>query len=109
MIRDLGKALDHQAFQLVQRLRSDHGQVHYIGIVVAMIEVDHPLTQRRLALWRVGQGVTAAHGKAGGGVRRVEQLVQDVVLAPRFITYARHVLGVDDIAFALQLVGIEQR
>ncbi|KFC49797.1 hypothetical protein DK37_28350 [Halomonas sp. SUBG004] len=74
-----------------------------------MVKIDHPLAQCCFALWRVGQGVSAAHRETGGGIVWVEQLIQHIVFTTGLIADARHVLGVDDVALALQVVGIEQR
>ena len=107
-IGNRGETLAHQGFQLVERLWCDHRQVHHIGIVVTLIEIDHALAQAGLSFGAVCQGFTAAHREAGGGVVGVEHLVEDVILAPAVVANAGHVLGMDDIALALQLLGIEQ-
>ncbi len=108
-IGDIGEALGHHCFQLVQRLRTHQRQVHDVGVVVALVELDHPLAQGRLAGGRVGQGLTAAHREARGGVGGIEHLIEHVVLTAAIVADARHVFGVHDVALALQLIGVEQR
>ena len=83
--------------------------MHDVGTVVVVVEVHDPLAQAGLPFGPLGQGLLAAHRETHGGVGRIEQGVEDLVLAACVIAQARLIFGVHHVALAAQAVGVEQR
>ena len=105
--RHLRKSLPHHAFEHCERLVADHHELHQVRRIVALVEGDQLVAD--VGTRAIREGLRIPHQEPREGMARVEGLPPGGEASKPIIAQPRHVLGVHDLAFALDVLPVEPR